>query len=96
MGIYLFWKNNAKIENFDKISTGRQRLCADYEMQVYYTSILPILSLLGAVKKSRGRLKLGAGIELYLVLLTETSIPIGNLGGEILKFGNFRSRKYSL
>lgn len=65
-------------------------------MQVYYPSILPILSLLSAIEKSRVSLKLGAGTELYLVLLTETSIPIGNLGGEILKFGNFRTRKYSL
>lgn len=65
-------------------------------MQVYYASTLPILSLLGAIEKSRVSLKLGAGIELYLVLLTETSIPTGNLGGEILKFGNFRTRKHTL
>lgn len=70
-------------------------------MQVQYTSILPILSLLGAIEKSRVNLILGAETELYLVLQTDTSIgfslkTIGNIGGEILKFGNFRTRKYSL
>lgn len=56
----------------------------------------PLWYLLCAIDKPRVSWELWAGIELYLVLLTEISVPTGNLRSEILTLDNFRARKYSL
>lgn len=77
MWIHLFWQNDAKTANFDKF-LHRDKVCVQTLKCRYITLAFIFFSLLSAIKKPQVSLKLGAGIELYLVLLTETSVSFGN------------------